>query len=108
MTNVIPFRTKKSELQKKLLAQIDDLQEIYNGIDLATDAGFKLQQIAESSEEKYNSTLRNYVEEVGAENVELGYLEYTTDIGVIINEGGFASLEFVSNPQQLNLFSEDD
>ena len=107
MSNVIPFRTKKSELQKKLLAKITDLQEIYDGLDMATDANFKLTQIAEDTEEEYNIMLRNYVDEVGAENVELGYLEYTTDIAVVF-EGGDVSIKFVYNPQQLNLFSEDD
>jgi hypothetical protein len=107
MSNVIPFRTKKSELQKKLLQQITDLQEIYDGLDMAGDATFKLQQVAEQAEEEYNIMLRNYVDEVGAENVELGYLEYTTDIAVVF-EGGDVSIKFVYNPQQLNLFSEDD
>jgi len=107
MSNVIPFRTKKSELQKKLLQQITDLQEIYDGLDLAGDAAYKLQQIAEQTEEEYNIMLRNYVDEVGAENVELGYLEYTTDIAVVF-EGSDVSIKFAYNPQQLNLFSEDD
>ena len=107
MSNVIPFRSKKRELQKKLLQQIEDLKEIYDGLDLAGDAAYKLQQIAEQSEEEYNIMLRSYVDEVGAENVELGYLEYTTDIAVVF-EGGDVKIKFAYNPQQLNLFSEDD
>jgi len=107
MSNVIPFRSKKRDLQKKLLILIDDLREVYNGLDMATDANFKLTQIAEDTEEHYNRVLRQYVDEVGAENVELGYLEYTTDIAVLF-EGGDVNIKFVYNPQQLNLFSEDD
>ena len=93
MSNVIPFRSKKRDLQKKLLILIDDLREVYNGLDMATDANFKV--------------LRQYVDEVGAENVELGYLEYTTDIAVIF-EGGDVNIKFVYNPQQLSLFPEDN
>ena len=107
MSNVIPFHSKKQLLQKKLLTLIEDLQEIYKGLDVAGDATIKLQQIAEKAEEDYNIQLRKYVEEVGAENVEVGYLEYTTDIAVIF-EGGDLNIKFVYNPQQLTLFPEDD
>lgn len=107
MSNVIPFRSKKQQLQKQLLQQIEDLKEIYNGLDVAGDATVKLQQIAEREEEEYNILLRNYVEEVGPENVEVGYLEYTTDIAMLF-EGGDAKIKFVYNPQQLNLFTEDE
>ena len=107
MSNVIPFRSKKLQIQKKLLTLIEDLQEVYNGLDMATDANFKLTQIAEDTEEHYNRVLRQYVDEVGAENVELGYLEYTTDIAVLF-EGGDVKIKFVYNPQQLNLFPEDN
>ena len=48
-----------------------------------------------------------WVEEVGAENVELGYLEYTTDIAVLF-EGGDVKIKFVYNPQQLNLFPDGE
>ena len=107
MSNVIPFRSKKQQLQKQLLQQIEDLKEIYNGLYVAGDATVKLQQIAEREEEEYNILLRNYVEEVGPENVEVGYLEYTTDIAVIF-EGGDLNIKFVYNPQQLTLFPEDE
>ena len=107
MSNVIPFHSKKRLLQKQLLQQIEDLKEIYNGLDVAGDATYKLQQIAERTEEEYNIMLRDYVEEVGAENVELGYLEYTTDIAVLF-EGGDVKIKFVYNPQQLNLFPDGE
>ena len=107
MSNVIPFRSKKQQLQKQLLQQIEDLKEIYNGLDVAGDATVKLQQIAEREEEEYNILLRNYVEEVGPENVEVGYLEYTTDIAVLF-EGGDVKIKFVYNPQQLNLFPDGE
>ena len=41
MSNVIPFHSKKQILQKKLLTLIEDLQEIYNGLDVAGDATIK-------------------------------------------------------------------
>ena len=107
MSNVIPFASKKQRLQKQLLNIIQDLQEIYGGLDMATDGVAKLETIAQDIEEDYNIILRKYIDEVGAENVELGYLEYTTDIAVLF-EGGDVKLKFVYNPQQLNLFSEDD
>ena len=107
MSNVIPFHSKKQRLQKELLTLIQDLKEIYGGLDVASDATIKLETIAQDAEEDYNIVLRKYIDEVGVENVEVGYLEYTTDIAVLF-DGGDVSIKFVYNPQQLSLFPEDN
>ena len=75
MSNVIPFYSKKQLLQKELLSIIRDLQEIYGGLDVASDATMKLETIAHDIEEDYNIVLRKYIDEVGVENLEVGYLE---------------------------------
>ena len=107
MSNVIPFYSKKQLLQKELLSIIRDLQEIYGGLDVASDATMKLETIAHDIEEDYNIVLRKYIDEVGVENLEVGYLEYTTDIAVLF-EGSDVKIKFVYNPQQLNLFPDGE
>ena len=107
MSNVIPFASKKQQLQKRLLNIINDLQEIYGGLDIATDGVSKLETIAQDIEEDYNIVLRKYIDEVGVENLEVGYLEYTTDIEAIFKNGEIL-LKYKYNPKQLTLFTEDD
>ena len=107
MSNVIPFHSKKQRLQKELLTLIQDLKEIYGGLDVASDATIKLETIAQDAEEDYNIVLRKYIDEVGVENVEVGYLEYTTDIEAIFKNGEIL-LKYKYNPKQLTLFPEDN
>ena len=107
MSNVIPFASKKQQLQKRLLNIINDLQEIYGGLDIATDGVSKLETIAQDIEEDYNIILRKYIDEVGVENVELGYLEYTTDIEAIFKNGEIL-LKYKYNPKQLTLFPDGE
>ena len=107
MSNVIPFASKKQRLQKELLTLIQDLQEIYSGLDVASDATIKLETIAQDAEEDYNIVLRKYIDEVGVENVEVGYLEYTTDIEAIFKNGEIL-LKHKYNPKQLTLFPDGE
>ena len=107
MSNVIPFASKKQRLQKQLLNIIKDLQEIYGNLDTVTDGVVKLETIAQDIEEDYNIVLRKYIDEVGVENVELGFLEYTTDIEVYFKNGSI-DLKYTYNPKQLTLFPDGE
>jgi len=107
MSNVIPFASKKQQLQKRLLSTIRDLQEIYGNLDTVTEGVATLENIAQDIEEDYNMILRKYVDEVGVENVELGFLEYTTDFEVIFKNGSI-DLKYVHNPKQLTLFPDGE
>lgn len=107
MSNVIPFASKKQQLQKRLLATIRDLQEIYGNLDTVTSGVATLENIAQDIEEDYNMILRKYVDEVGVENVELGFLEYTTDIEVYFKNGSI-DLKYTYNPKQLTLFPDGE
>ena len=107
MSNVIPFYSKKQLLQKELLSIIRDLQEIYGGLDIASDATVKQENIAHDIEEDYNIVLRKYIDEVGVENLEVGYLEYTTDIEAIFKNGEIL-LKYKYNPKQLTLFPDGE
>ena len=103
MSNIIPFASKKQQLQKRLLTIIRDLQEIYGNLDTVSDGVATLENIAMDIEEDYNMILRKYVDEVGVDNVELGFLEYTTDFEVISRTVNI-DLKYTHNPKQLTLF----
>jgi len=108
MSNVVQFKNQGTILKEQLMKIIQELEEVYQGLDLAVDAITKLESIAETKEEDYNKVLRKYATEVGEENVEVGLLDYATEVEVVVDLEGLPALQFANNPQQLNLFPEDD
>jgi len=108
MSNVVQFKNLGTILKEQLMKNIQELEEVYQGLDLAVDAITKLEGIAETKEEDYNKVLRKYATEVGEENVEVGLLDYATEVEVIVDLEGLPALQFASNPQQFDLFPEDD
>ena len=109
MSNVFQFKPQSSLLKQRLEDLVRDLEEVYQGLDLAVDAITKLEGIAETKEEDYNKVLRKYATEVGEENVEVGFLDYSTEVTVVLDlETDMPTLAFEQQPEQLNLFPEDD
>jgi len=108
MSNVVQFKNLGTILKEQLMKNIQELEEVYQGLDLAVDAITKLEGIAEELEFNYNKMLRKYATEVGEENVEIGLLDYATEVEVIVDLEGLPALQFASNPQQFDLFPEDD
>lgn len=108
MSNVFQFKPQSTLLKQQLMDLVNDLEEVYQGLDLAVDAITKLEGIAEVKEEDYNKVLRKYATEVGEENVEVGFLDYSTEVTVVLDlETDMPTLAFADNPEQLNLFPED-
>lgn len=110
MSNVVQFKNQGTILKEQLLKIIQELEEVYQGLDLAVDAITKLEDIAQIQEQKYNKVLRKYATEVGEENVEVGLLDYSTEVEVVVDLDGLPTLKFdtVIPPEQFNLFPEDD
>ena len=100
MSNVIPFYPRH---KKALFKHIEDLEELYLSIHIAEDALNKLDEIASRVEEDYNRILRGYISEVGSENVEVLFLEYSTDVEIVF-DSNYPQLKL--NPTQLDLFEE--
>ena len=97
MSNVIPFYPRH---KKALFKHIEDLEELYLSIHIAEDALNKLDEIASRVEEDYNRILRGYISEVGSENVEVLFLEYSTDVEIVFDSN------YPQKPIQLDLFEE--
>jgi len=110
MSNVVQFKNQGTILKEQLLKIIQELEEVYQGLDLAVDAITKLEDIAQAQEQKYNKVLRKYATEVGEENVEVGLLDYATEVEIVVDLDGLPILKFdtVIPPEQFNLFPEDD
>jgi hypothetical protein len=108
MSNVVQFKNQGTILKEQLMKIIQELEEVYQGLDLAVDAITKLESIAEEQEFNYNKVLRKYATEVGEENVEVGLLDYATEVEVVVDLEGIPALQFANNQEQLNLFPEDD
>ena len=109
MSNVVQFKNQGTILKEQLMKIIQELEEVYQGLDLAVDAITKLESIAEEQEFKYNKVLRKYATEVGEENVEVGLLDYATEVEVVVDLDGLPALKFdTTTTEQLNLFPEDN
>lgn len=65
-----------------------DLDELYDSLAKAFELVNKIEEKAAALEAEYNIHLRRYARaKGGVENVEVGYLEYSSGIGVDVDSG---------------------
>lgn len=75
-------------LQSNLDQKRSELDELYDNLSKAFALVDKIEEKAAMLEAEYNIFLRRYAHAVGGiENVEVGYLEYSSGIGVDADEG---------------------
>ena len=75
-------------LQSNLDQKRSELDELYDNLSRAFELVDKIEEKAATLEAEYNIFLRRYAHAVGGiENVEVGYLEYSSGIGVDADEG---------------------
>lgn len=70
--------SKKVKIQKRLVTLSETIDEVYGELDSCYEMLNEMEEQAVRVEEAYNKVLLEYIEEVGVENVEIEYLEYTT------------------------------
>ena len=94
--SVVPFPGKKKAalLRERLNERIQELQYLYDTLNRCHEIMNKVEYDANCIEHEYNSTLAEYVKEVGAENLEVGYLEYSTEALVQLKEDGTFTVTF--------------
>ena len=78
--------------EKALQSQLDDrradLEELYSNLTRAYELVNKIEEKAATIEAEYNIYLRRYAQAVGGiENVEVGYLEYGSEVGIDVDSG---------------------
>jgi len=84
---ILQFPEDKS-LQSQLDDRRADLEELYSNLSRAYDLVNKIEEKAATIEAEYNIYLRRYAQALGGiDNVEVGYLEYGSEIGVDVDSG---------------------
>jgi len=84
---VLKFPEDKS-LQTQLDERKAELDEVYDNLNRAFALVDKIEEKAAALEAEYNIYLRRYAHALGSiDNVEVGYLEYSSGIGVNADSG---------------------
>jgi len=66
----------------------EELAELYDTLNRAYELAHTIEQKADSLEEEYNHFLHRYSKAVGGiENVEVGFLEYGSEVSIDADEG---------------------
>ena len=85
--NILQFPEDKS-LQAQLDERKAELDDLYENLNKAFALVDKIEEKAAALEAEYNIYLRRYAHAVGSiENVEVGYLEYSSGVGIDADEG---------------------
>lgn len=90
--NVLEFKKPKSKIQDKLDERLDKLEDLYDSLERAFSVVSTIEERIDLEEEYYDGDLLEYAKEIGTENIELKYLNYSTNIMVVDTEAGFSLL----------------
>jgi len=107
MSNVLQFSSKTDRLRESMNQKVAKMEELYQTIDLAVTELLAAEKEADEVEKDFNKQLRIYADTVGEENVEVGFLEYSPEIEVFLDNEGMPDIRFTTDPEQLELFPED-
>jgi len=85
--NILKFPEDKS-IESQLEERKAELDDLYENLNKAFALVDKIEEKAASLEAEYNIYLRRYAHALGGiENVAVGYLEYSSGIGVDVDSG---------------------
>lgn len=92
MSKVLEFKRPRSGLVEELEKNIENMEELYAAYDRLQGVMLDLEEKIDLEEFFFNQKLMKYKNEVGADNVPIRYLNYSTEILVIQTEDGFEFL----------------
>jgi len=92
MSKVLEFKRPRSGLVEELEKNIGNMEELYAAYDRLQGVMLDLEEKIDLEEFFFNQKLMKYKNEVGADNVPIRYLNYSTEILVIQTEDGFEFL----------------
>ena len=92
MSKVLEFKKPRSALVEELEKNIENMEELYAAYDRLQGVMIEIEEKIDLEEFFYNQKLMKYKNEVGADNVPIRYLNYSTEIVVIQTEDGFEFL----------------
>lgn len=102
MGKVLEFPSQQKvtrDLNKVLKEYTIKLETAYNVIDEMHKKLAELETAVTKQEEDYNRYLGTYISFVGAENVPLEFLSYSTSISMIKNEDGTWQITYVGDKE---------
>lgn len=79
---------EEATLIKRMEDACDEIEHFYNQLERCMEVQKKIEEFIEQSERGLNESIKRYAGIVGAENVPVRYLEYSTNVEVSINEKG--------------------
>jgi len=89
-----PERKEKVELERQMSETQESLTELYEAI-RRIDKGFQaIQKSTLDLEDSYQNLIQTYADIVGAENVEVKWLEFCTFVSMIEDEDGKVTVSF--------------
>ncbi len=112
MGNVIPFPGKavntKLQMTNALWNKVDELEEKYQALDKIHQILNEVEQEVAELEKDYDATLEEYANNVGADNISVGLLQYSAKaiVEVLPEEGSITIRWGEGKPQTMIL--EDD
>jgi len=92
MSKVLEFKRPRSGLVEELEKNIENMEELYAAYDRLQGVMIDIEEKIDLEEFFFNQKLMKYKNEVGADNVPVRYLNYSTEILVIQTEDGFEFL----------------
>lgn len=93
MNEVIEFPLKRA-LESKIEDQMKVLDVLYNELEAHHVMLNNLEINANNIEKIYNKLLATYAKTVGADNIPLGYLHYSTDARISLGENNQFQITF--------------
>lgn len=94
---VVEFKSRRGLLHQQLQEGTEELEELYQQLDRAYKAMNRLEDHVEERQNAYDRRIVEYAHEIKPENVEVGFLQYATNVAVRINPEG---MEIVLNEDE--------
>jgi len=100
---------KEANMAKTLWDRIDVLEEKYQGLDRLHQVINEMEQEVTTLEKAYDEVLEEYANSVGADNIEVGILQYSAKaiIEVLPEEGSITIRWGDGKPQDMHLGDEE-
>lgn len=94
---VVEFKSRRGLLHQQLQEGTEELEELYQQLDRAYKVMNKLEDHVEERQNAYDRRIVEYANEIKPENVEVGFLQYATNVAVRLHPDG---MEIVLNEDE--------
>lgn len=91
---VVEFKSRRGLLKQQLEEGMSEMEELYQQLDRAYQAMNRLEDHVEARQGAYDRRIVEYANEIKPENVEVGFLQYATNVAVRLHPDG---MEIVLN-----------